>query len=174
MHKLSPPTSEEYAEFYAGYVQRAQAKGDVLAALSNQIDEIYSALGNLEDEEGLFRDAPQEWSIKEVIGHLNDGERVFSYRLLRVSRNDKTPIPGFEQNDYTREAGFDHHPLKDLIQEFEYLRGVNVRIPESSLSEDGDRTRLRARSHFVQSLESEFCHCVRHAATGTKRRVPRH
>ena len=98
----------------------------MLAALANQIEEIYTALGNLEDEEGLFRDAPQEWSIKEVMGHLNDGERVFSYRLLRISRNDPTPLPGFEQNDYVREAGFDQHPLEELIQEFEYLRRANI------------------------------------------------
>ena len=126
MNKLTPPNSEEYAEFYAGYVQRAASKGDVLAALSNQIDEIQSALGKLSDEQALFRDAPQEWSIKEVMGHLNDVERVFSYRLLRVSRNDATPLPGFEQNDYVREAEFDKHLIKDLIQEFEHLRRANI------------------------------------------------
>ena len=124
--KLLAPTSDEYAEFYAGYVQRAEAKGNVLAALSEQIAEIHSALGGLSDEQGLFRDAPGEWSIKEVMGHLNDGERVFSYRLLRVSRNDPTPLPGFEQNDYVREAGFDDHPLQDLIQEFDHLRHANI------------------------------------------------
>lgn len=126
MNKLTPPQSNEYAEFYTGYVQRAVSKGDVLAALSNQIDEIQVALGNLSDEQALFRDAPQEWSIKEVMGHLNDVERVFSYRLLRVSRNDATPLPGFEQNDFVREAGFDSHPIKDLIQEFEHLRHANI------------------------------------------------
>ena len=124
--KLFAPTSEEYAEFYAGYIQRAQAKGNVLEALPGQIEEIKFALGHLSDNQGLFRDAPQEWSIKEVMGHLNDGERVFSYRLLRVSRNDPTPLPGFEQNDYVREAGFDNHPLRDLIQEFEHLRRANI------------------------------------------------
>ena len=126
MNKLSHPNSNEYAEFYAGYVQRATSKGDVLAALPNQIDKIQAALGNLSDEQALFRDAPNEWTIKEVMGHLNDVERVFSYRLVRVSRNDSTPIPGFEQNDYVREAGFDSHPIKDLIQEFEHLRRANV------------------------------------------------
>lgn len=126
MNKLSHPNSNEYAEFYAGYVQRATSKGDVLAALPNQIDKIQAALGNLSDEQALFRDAPNEWTIKEVMGHLNDVERVFSYRLLRVSRNDSTPIPGFEQNDYVREAGFDSHPIKDLIQEFEHLRRANI------------------------------------------------
>jgi hypothetical protein len=123
---LSSPSSDEYAEFYAGYVRRAAARGDVLAALPKQIDEIWSALGSLTDEQALFRDAPKEWSIKEVMGHLNDVERVFSYRLLRVSRNDTTPLPGFEQDVYVREAGFDNHLLKDLIQEFVYLRHANI------------------------------------------------
>ena len=126
MNTLTPPMSDEYAEFYAGYVQGAHAKGDVLAALPMQIDEVRSALGNLSDEQALFRDAPQEWSIKEVIGHVNDVERVFSYRLLRISRNDSTSLPGFEQNDYVREAGFDNHPLKDLVGEFEHVRRANI------------------------------------------------
>jgi hypothetical protein len=123
---LTAPTTDEYAEFYAGYVQRATARGDVLAALSQQSEEIQSALGILTDKQALFRDAPTEWSIKEVMGHLNDVERVFSYRLLRISRNDATPLPGFEQNDYVREAGFDNVSLADLIHEFEYLRRANI------------------------------------------------
>lgn len=126
MDKLTPPAPHEYAEFYAGYIQRAQARGDVFAALSQQIEDLHTALGSLTDEQALFRDAPGEWSIKEVIGHLNDGERVFSYRLLRISRNDATPLPGFEQNDFVREAGFDAHPFKDILQEFEYLRRANL------------------------------------------------
>jgi len=126
MIKLTRPTPDEYAEFYAGYVQRAAARGDVLASLPKQIEEIKSALGKLTDEQALFRDAPKEWSIKEVMGHLNDVERVFSYRLLRVSRNDATPLPGFEQNDYVRDAEFDNYPLNDLINEFEHLRRANI------------------------------------------------
>ena len=126
MNRLTPPTTDEYADFYTGYIQRALARGDVLAALPMQIDEIKAALGNLTEEQSLFRDAPKEWSIKEVMGHLNDVERVFSYRLLRVSRNDPTPLPGFEQDDFVREAGFDKHPIKDLIQEFEYHRRANI------------------------------------------------
>ncbi len=124
--KLSVPNPDEYAEFYAGYVQLAQVRGDVLAALQKQIGEVRSTLGNLSDKQALFRDAPKEWSIKEVMGHLNDVEHVFSYRLLRVSRNDATPLPGFEQDEYVREAGFDHIPLEDLISEFEYLRRANI------------------------------------------------
>ena len=123
---LTPPTTEEYAPFYADYIQRAAQKKDILAALPQQIEDLKSTLGNLSDEQARFKFGPAEWSIKEVIGHLNDVERVFSYRLLCNSRNDATPLPGFEQEDYVREAGFDNHSLSDLIQEFEFLRRANI------------------------------------------------
>ena len=126
MKSIIPPAAEEYAPFYQDYIQRAQAKGDVLAALPQQIDEIKSALGHLADEQARFKFGPAEWSIKEVLGHLNDVERVFSYRLLRISRNDQTPLPGFEQEDYVREAAFDNFTLDDLINEFEFLRRANI------------------------------------------------
>jgi len=135
MNNITPPATDEYNEFYEGYIQRASARDNVLTALSQQINEIRSSLGTLTDEQALFRDAPKEWSIKEVMGHLNDVERVFSYRLLRVSRNDATPLPGFEQDDYVREAGFDNYSLEDLINEFEYLRRANI-IAINNMKED--------------------------------------
>jgi DinB superfamily len=122
----TPPTAEEYAPFYADYVQRATQKGDVIAALPKQIDEVQSALGKLTDQQACFKFGPAEWSIKEVLGHLNDVERIFSYRLLRISRNDKTPLSGFEQDEYVREAAFDRYPLADLLAEFEFLRRANI------------------------------------------------
>lgn len=135
MDNVTSPMPNEYAGFYSGYVQRATARGNVLAALPIQIDEIKSALGSLTDEHALFRDAPNEWSIKEVMGHLNDVERVFSYRLLRISRNDPTPLPGFGQVDYVREAGFDSHPLGDLLEEFEYQRRANFLLIQNMTEE---------------------------------------
>ena len=124
-NKISPPTPEEYAPFYADYVQRATQRGDVYAALSRQIDELHAALDSLTDTQARFKPGPAEWSIKEVIGHVGDVERVFSYRLLRISRNDATPLSGFEQEDYVRAAGFDDYSLNDLIGEFELLRQAN-------------------------------------------------
>jgi hypothetical protein len=138
---FAPPTSEEYASFYADYIQRAQSKENLFSAFDQQIKEIKSALGQLSDEQARFRFGPAEWSIKEVVGHLNDVERVFSYRLLRVSRNDLTPLPGFEQNDFVREAGFDNYSLNDLINEFELLRCANIlaikNMPESATLQRG-------------------------------------
>ncbi len=126
MNSLALPTPEEYAPFYADYVQRAAQTEDVIAALPKQIEEIQNALGKLSDAQALFKPAPTEWSIKEVVGHINDTERIFSYRLLRVSRGDATPLPGFEQDDYVRASNFDSRALPDLIQEFEHLRNANI------------------------------------------------
>ncbi len=150
MKNLTVPSSDEYAEFYTGYIQYAAQRGDVLAALAQQIDEIKSALGNLTDEQALFRDAPKEWSIKDIVGHLNDGERVFAYRLLRISRNDPTPLPGFEQNDYVREACFDNHPIQDLIQEFEHLRRANI-LAINNMTEESALRRGTASGYTVSA-----------------------
>ena len=141
MKTITPPTPEEYADFYAGYIQYASARDDVLDAVSMQIEEIKSALGNLTDKQALFRDAPKEWSIKEVMGHLNDVERVFSYRILCISRNDPAPLPGMEQDNYVREAGYDNYSFGDLINEFEHLRHANIlainNMPEASVDRSG-------------------------------------
>lgn len=138
---LIAPAAEEYAPFYADYVKRATARGDLIAALSAQPDEMKAALGGLSDSQARFRNGPGEWSIKEIISHLTDGERVFSYRLLRISRKDKTPLPGFEQEDYVRTSGADNLPLADLLAEFEFLRSANIiairNMSENALMEIG-------------------------------------
>src|SRR5215216_6408428 len=113
---ISQPTHDEYASFYSDYIQRATKRDDISAALSQQIEELHSAVDVLTESQACFKPGSDEWSVKEVIGHLNDVERVFSYRLLRISRNDATPLPGFEQDDYVREAGFDNCALQDLMQ----------------------------------------------------------
>lgn len=148
--KLTAPTPEEFAPFYADYIQRAQEQVDVLGVLPMQIDALNSMLGKLTDQEALFKFGPKEWSIKEVMGHLNDVERVFSYRLLRVSRNDKTPIPGFEQDDYVREAGFDQCSIKDLLQEFELLRRANI-LMINNMSEEATKRIGTASNHPVSA-----------------------
>ena len=139
MIELSPPGPDEYAPFYSDYIQRASQRDDLYAALSLQLDELHAALDPLNDAQALFKPGPQEWSIKEVIGHLNDVERVFSYRLLRISRGDATPLPGFEQENYVRAAGFDSMTLNDLLCEFDYLRRANILSIQNIPAEAVDR-----------------------------------
>jgi hypothetical protein len=174
---LTPPTIEEYAPLYADYIQRAQARENILAAFPQQIDEVNSALGHLSDEQARFKPGPAEWSVKEVVGHLNDVERVFSYRLLRISRSDSTALPGFEQDDYVREAGFDNYALGDLISEFEFLRRANIlaikNMPDSSTLHLGTASgmTISARSliymlvghvdHHMASLHEKYLPAVK-------------
>ena len=139
LKQIFPPAHDEYAPFYQDYIQRAQQRDDLYAALPQQIDELRSALGPLSDMQAHFKPGPQEWSIKEVLGHISDVERVFSYRLLRISRNDPTPLPGFEQEDYVRAAGFDVYALEDLLAEFEYLRRANIIAIQQMGAEAMDR-----------------------------------
>jgi hypothetical protein len=136
--KLSVPTTHEYAPSYADYIERATKRGDVFGALSQQIDELHAALAALTEPQARFKPAPQEWSIKEVMGHLGDVERVFSYRLLRITRGDGTPLAGFDQDDYVHEARFDNFPLADLIGEFEHQRRANI-LAIQRLSEETTR-----------------------------------
>ncbi|KAA0284656.1 MAG: DinB family protein [Chloroflexi bacterium] len=130
--RIAPPPLEEYAPFYADYVQRAAARGDVSTSLSNQLDEIRSTLGALSDSQARFKPGPAEWSIKEVVSHLIDVERVFSYRFLRVSRKDKTPLPGFEQDDFVRESMADELPFASLLDEFESVRHATIRMVQNT------------------------------------------
>ncbi|HEX5943237.1 MAG TPA: DinB family protein, partial [Anaerolineales bacterium] len=115
-----------------------------------QIDELHAALDSLSDPQACFKPGPNEWSIKEVIGHLNDVERVFSYRLIRVSRGDATPLPGFEQEDYVRAAGFDGASLSDLVSEFEFVRRANM-LAIGHMTEDAINCRGTASGYTVSA-----------------------
>jgi hypothetical protein len=129
-------------------------------------------LSALTDEQANFRFGPAEWSIKEVIGHINDGERIFSYRALRISRNDQAPLAGFEQDDYVREANFGECSLGDLLDEFELLRRANIlafsRLSDEALlrcgTASGSPVSVRGLlyimaghvDHHIESLENDY------------------
>src|SRR5713226_1720506 len=103
--KVSRPPENEYIAFYAGYVQRVP-DGDVFNFLARQSAVLRDVLAGLTAEQADFRPGPAEWSIKEVVGHVNDAERVFAFRALHVCRNDQGSIPGFDQDDWVRAANF--------------------------------------------------------------------
>ena len=147
---LTVPKIDEYASFYGDYVQRASQRTDIHSALTQQIDELHTALDVLTENQALFKPGPEEWSVKEVIGHLNDVERVFSYRLLRISRADATPLPGFEQNDYVNAAGYDRYSLNDLVCEFDYLRRANI-IAIQHMTEETIERRGTASGHPISA-----------------------
>ena len=115
------PATDEYAPYYARYVALVP-EGDALAALERQLDDMLLFLRGLSEAQGALRYAPGKWSVKQVIGHLIDSERVFAYRALRFARADRAPLPGFDQNIYAEAAGSDRRSLASLVEEFDLVR----------------------------------------------------
>ena len=132
------PDATEYAPFYARYVADVP-EGDVVATLRESGREIVAALGAIPESRGGFRYAPEKWSVREVVGHVIDAERIFGYRALRLARADETPLPGFEENDYVRSAGSDARTLADLVDELRVVREGTVRLFASLPDEAWER-----------------------------------
>jgi uncharacterized damage-inducible protein DinB len=119
------PQPNEYAAYYSDYVSRASMEQDIIAALEKQLSVTTETLRRVPEEiSAEHRDG--KWSVREVIGHLCDSERVFAYRAACIARNDKTPMPGFEQDDYVREANFNEQPLDALLQLYAAVRRATV------------------------------------------------
>ena len=136
--RIAPPEADEYAPFYSGYVALA-SEHDPLELLDSQRDTLRRICSGLTDEQALARYAPGKWSIKQVLGHLADTERVFSYRLFRISRGDATPLAGFDQNVYVDAARSDERPLAELLDEFISARTATLRLVEGLTAEELSR-----------------------------------
>ncbi|MEO8563474.1 MAG: DinB family protein, partial [bacterium] len=119
------PDASEYASFYHGYVS-AVPQGDIVTLLRDGGKELIAALRAVPEERGAFRYGEGKWSIREVIGHMLDAERIFTYRALRIARGDATPLPGFEQNDYVKTAGSDARSMASLVDELAAVRESTV------------------------------------------------
>jgi hypothetical protein len=119
------PAKSEYLPYYERYVALVP-DGDVISTLTTQLTETQSLLRVLPASVATYRYAPDKWSVNEVVGHMIDSERIFTGRALRFARNDATPIPGFEQDDYVRNATFDAYPLADLASELETVRQSTI------------------------------------------------
>jgi hypothetical protein len=121
------PQPGEYAPYYEKYLSPIQGN-DILATLDEQRRQMVLLLSGRTEADGDLRYAPEKWSLKEVLGHINDTERVMSYRALRISRNDPTPMEGFEQDDYVRNGPFGRRALADLIEDYIAVRRATVSL----------------------------------------------
>lgn len=123
---LQRPSKDEYGPNFATYIE-AVPDGELIAILEQQLEEAVRQLRAIPEEAGALRYAPGKWSVREVVGHIGDTERIMSYRLLRVARGDRTPLPGFDENAFVAGADFDAAALDSLVAEF-------IRIRESTLA----------------------------------------
>jgi hypothetical protein len=122
---ISTPEPTEYQPYYARYISLVPA-ADLVQTLDTQLAESLPVLRGIGEQRSLHRYAPGKWSIKEVLGHLVDAERIFTYRALRFARNDQTPLPGFDQDPYVAAANFDARPWDNLVAEFEHVRRSSI------------------------------------------------
>ncbi|MEQ8474149.1 MAG: DinB family protein [Marinoscillum sp.] len=125
--KIEKPLANEYANFYQGYVEQV-GDAPVLDYISDQSERFISYLKDLPEDQMSYRYQEDKWVTAEVIGHIIDTERIMAYRILRISRGDKTPIPGFDEKDYVKYSTFASRSKASLIREFEALRSSNLEL----------------------------------------------
>jgi len=125
--KVAKPEPGEYAAYYEKYISLVPGN-DVAHALEAQRLQTMQLFAGRSERDGNFRYAPDKWTVKDVLGHIIDSERIFAYRALRIARADKTPIEGFEQDDYVRSGGFNERPLASLAEEFAQVRNATLAL----------------------------------------------
>lgn len=124
---IARPVPGEYAPYYERYISLVPG-ADIVATLDAQRRAMMLLLSSKTDAETEFRYAPEKWSAKEVLGHVCDTERVFAYRALRIARADRTPLEGFEQDDYVRNGPFHHCPIAELIEDYIAVRRATITL----------------------------------------------
>jgi uncharacterized damage-inducible protein DinB len=118
------PQSNEYVSYYAKYVSLVPEE-DIIDAMGKQLVETLAVVRRI-PEEKTAEQLDGKWSVRQIVGHLCDGERNFSYRAYRFAHNDLAPLPGFEQDDYVREGDANQRSLDDLLDEFALLRRSSI------------------------------------------------
>lgn len=124
---MQRPAAAEYSPSFQNYVTLVP-DGPILAHLEERMVGTADLLLPLTEAQAMHRYAKGKWSVKEVVGHLADAERVFAYRALCIGRGDKTPLPGFEENDYVANANTDRRPLWQIVEELRVLRAATLSL----------------------------------------------
>ena len=167
------PQTSDYAPYYANYVMQVP-DGDFLETLETQLKKLTRLLEPLSEKQADFRYAPGKWSIKEMLGHINDAERIFACRLLRIARGDQTPLPSFEQDDYIKTANSSERTLASLLEEFASIRHASITLIRS-LDDASFLRRGTASGKEVSALAIAFIvagHAIHHQNILEQRYLP--
>ncbi|HEX9581687.1 MAG TPA: DinB family protein [Gemmatimonadales bacterium] len=133
------PTPTEYPPFYEGYVDQVPDWADPIVFMQEQVEALPVLFRGVSGSKAEFRYAPGKWSVKEVLGHLCDTERVFGYRLLRIARGDPAPLAGFDENAYVPAGKFGARPLASLLAEWVAVRQATLALVHSLPHEAWER-----------------------------------
>ena len=133
------PAEREHDPYYARYVDQVP-DGSIMDAMIGQRDRFEAMFGSLDDARALHRYAPGKWSVKELLGHLSDTERVFAHRAFRFGRGDSTPLPGFDENAYVPAGAFDARSVASLLAEWRSVRAATLALFQGFVPEAWDRS----------------------------------
>lgn len=149
---MKRPSPGEYAPYYGKYIELVP-DGPIVDVLRTQMAETQRLLRSIPESRGGHAYAPGKWTIKEVVGHVTDGERVFSYRALRFARADETALPGFDENHYAPEGQFGSRTLQSLADELDIVRRSTVALFEGLPKEAATRKGVASNNPVtVQAL----------------------
>lgn len=135
---MTRPTPSEYSPYHAGYVALVPEE-DILSAMEQQSSEMQKVLASLDETRGAYRYAEGKWSVKEVIGHVVDAERIFGVRALAIARGETQPLPGFDENAYVENASFEDWKLGELAELYAVVRRANIVFYRNLRDEKWDR-----------------------------------
>ena len=135
---VTRPVPGEYAPFYETYISKVKGN-DIVGILEVQRLQMAQLFAARSERDGNFRYAPDKWTVKEVLGHVSDSERIFVYRALRIARGDQTPLSGFEQDEYVRGGNFAERTLANLAEEFGLVRAASIALFKSLQKEAWQR-----------------------------------
>ncbi len=171
---MAQPETNEYATHYGKYVKLVP-EDDVVAALRSELAQTVALLNGVADKDASICHPPYTWTIKQVVGHLTDCERVFGYRALRFARGDSTPLPGFDENHYARFAESDQRRLSELSAEFEAVRKSHLylfqNLPGNAWkqrgSANGHDVSVRALAYIIVGHERHHTAIIRQRLTNS-------
>lgn len=132
------PKAGEYNAYYDKYISLIPGT-DVVGTLAGQLPKTVALLSSLSEQDGELRYAPGKWSLKEALGHVIDTERIMAYRALCIARGDRTPLAGFEQDEYVRGGPYATIRLADLVEEFKNVRAATIALFRNLREEDWKR-----------------------------------
>lgn len=162
------PDPSEFAEYYALYIDKVP-DGDLALILEQTLTETVNLLTGIDDQKAMYRYDTGKWSIKEIIQHLIDGERVFQYRALRFGRGDETDLPGYDHDRYARDSQADYRSMHDLLDELSAVRAATISLYRSmnndmlmrSGTANGNKQSVRSLFYIIPGHELHHMQVIR-------------
>jgi hypothetical protein len=170
------PGIKEYDAYFSRYVNLLP-EGDIVAILEQQIKETKILLQNLTETQGLFRYAPNKWSVKEIIGHLTDTERILGYTLLCVARGENKELPRYDKDVYVQNGAFDKQTINELLLNLTIVRNATSQLLKSLNPEDwlrrgianGSEVTVRALASILAGHELHHCNIMKEFYFGSNK-----